>query len=59
MYLVETAECAGLRVLSLIHIFFITLKDTPSWDGEYAAFGHVTSGMDVVDKILNLSLIHI
>lgn len=38
--------------------FFITLKDTPSWDGEYAAFGHVTSGMDVVDSILNTKYIY-
>ena len=32
--------------------FFIVQEDTPSLDGEYAAFGTVTSGMDVVDKIL-------
>ncbi len=31
--------------------FFIVQKDYPSLDGEYAAFGHVTSGMEVVDKI--------
>ncbi|MBR3058635.1 MAG: peptidylprolyl isomerase [Clostridiales bacterium] len=31
--------------------FFICHVDYPSLDGNYAAFGHVTSGMDVVDKI--------
>lgn len=31
--------------------FFIMQEDTPSLDGEYAAFGHVTEGMDVVDAI--------
>lgn len=31
--------------------FFIIQKDTPSLDGQYAAFGTVTSGMDIVDKI--------
>lgn len=31
--------------------FFIVQKDALSLDGEYAAFGHVTEGMDVVDKI--------
>lgn len=31
--------------------FFIMHKDAPSLDGQYAAFGKVTEGMDVVDKI--------
>lgn len=31
--------------------FFIVHQDSTSLDGDYAAFGHVTSGMDVVDKI--------
>ena len=31
--------------------FFICVKDYPDWDGEYAAFGHVVEGMDVVDAI--------
>ena len=31
--------------------FFICHQDTPRLDGEYAAFGRVISGMDVVDAI--------
>ena len=31
--------------------FFIVQKDSTFLDHEYAAFGHVTSGMDVVDRI--------
>lgn len=31
--------------------FFIMHKDSDSLDGDYAAFGHVTEGMEVVDKI--------
>ena len=31
--------------------FFIMQKDTTSLDGQYAAFGTVTDGMDIVDKI--------
>lgn len=31
--------------------FFIVHEDSTFLDGEYAAFGHVTEGMDVVDKI--------
>ncbi len=31
--------------------FFIVHEDTASLDGSYAAFGRVTSGMDVVDKL--------
>lgn len=31
--------------------FFIMQEDTPSLDGSYAAFGHVTSGIEIVDKI--------
>ena len=31
--------------------FFIMHKDAPHLDGEYAAFGHLTSGFDVLDKI--------
>ncbi|GFI27560.1 putative peptidyl-prolyl cis-trans isomerase [Lachnospiraceae bacterium] len=31
--------------------FFIMHKDAPHLDGAYAAFGKITEGMDVVDKI--------
>ena len=31
--------------------FYICLADLPMLDGEYTVFGHVVSGMDVVDKI--------
>ena len=31
--------------------FFIVQSDSTYLDGDYAAFGHVTSGMDIVDKI--------
>lgn len=31
--------------------FFIVHKDSTFLDGQYAAFGHVTDGMDVVDAI--------
>jgi peptidyl-prolyl cis-trans isomerase B (cyclophilin B) len=31
--------------------FFIVQTDTPSLDGDYAAFGTVTDGMDIVDAI--------
>lgn len=36
--------------------FFIMHGDAPSLDGSYAAFGRVTSGMDVVDAIANVKL---
>ena len=31
--------------------FFIVHQDSTFLDGNYAAFGHVTEGMDIVDKI--------
>ena len=31
--------------------FFIMHEEAPHLDGDYAAFGHVTDGMDIVDKI--------
>lgn len=31
--------------------FFIVQKDNPRLDGQYAVFGYVTKGMDIVDKI--------
>lgn len=33
--------------------FFIMHQDAPHLDGQYAAFGEVISGMDVVDEIAN------
>ena len=36
--------------------FFIMHGDAPYLDGSYAAFGRVTSGMDVVDAIANVKL---
>ena len=32
--------------------FFIVTKDSPELDGNYAAFGMITDGMDIIDKIL-------
>jgi peptidyl-prolyl cis-trans isomerase B (cyclophilin B) len=32
--------------------FFIMVKEAPHLDGSYAAFGKVTEGMDVVDKLV-------
>lgn len=34
--------------------FFIMVKASPHLDGQYASFGKVTSGMDVVDKIVSV-----
>lgn len=34
--------------------FFIMVKDTPALDGDYAAFGKVIEGMDVVDAIVSV-----
>ena len=34
--------------------FFIMHKDAPHLDGDYAAFGKVVEGMDIVDKIANV-----
>ena len=33
--------------------FFIMTTDSPHLDGQYAAFGMVTEGMDVADEIVN------
>ena len=32
--------------------FYITLEDTPFLNGDYAVFGRVIDGMDVVDNIV-------
>ena len=34
--------------------FFIMHQDAPHLDGQYAAFGHVVDGMDVVDAIASV-----
>ena len=34
--------------------FFIMADDAPNLDGEYAAFGRVIQGMDVVEKIVSV-----
>ena len=34
--------------------FFIMHKDSPHLDGSYAAFGVVTEGIEVVDKIASV-----
>lgn len=34
--------------------FFIMHADAPHLDGQYAAFGHVTAGMEVVDRIASV-----
>ena len=31
--------------------FFIVQEDYTSWDGQYAAFGYVTEGLDIVDAV--------
>ena len=36
--------------------FYIVVKDSFFLDGKYTAFGKVLSGMDVADKIVNVSL---
>ncbi|MEG2707428.1 MAG: peptidylprolyl isomerase [Erysipelotrichaceae bacterium] len=37
--------------------FFIMHQDAPSLDGDYAAFGKVTDGMDVVDAIVSKAIV--
>ncbi|HET6267663.1 MAG TPA: peptidylprolyl isomerase, partial [Acidobacteriota bacterium] len=34
--------------------FFITVADQPRLDHKYTVFGYVVSGMDIVDKIVNV-----
>lgn len=41
----------GDEIDSAISSFFIVLGDQPALDGTYTVFGHVVSGMDVVEKI--------
>ena len=37
--------------------FFIMHKDSPHLDGEYAAFGHIISGIEVVDRICDNTIV--
>lgn len=37
--------------------FFITSSDNTSWDGDYAAFGRVIEGMDVVQRLANIETV--
>lgn len=42
----------GRRIRTVqVHSFFIVQEDSDYLDGNYAAFGHVTSGMEIVDQI--------
>lgn len=34
--------------------FFIMVEDAPHLDGQYAAFGKITEGIEVADKIVNV-----
>ena len=36
--------------------FFIVQKDSTELDGQYAAFGHVISGIEVVDKLVEVKV---
>jgi len=36
--------------------FFIMVADSPSLDGQYAAFGNVIEGMDTADEIVNQTI---
>ena len=38
--------------------FFIMHQAAPHLDGQYAAFGHVVEGVEVVDKIANTKTNH-
>lgn len=42
----------GMDMDSASSQFFIVQKDATSLDGDYAAFGYVTEGMEIVDKIV-------
>lgn len=34
--------------------FFITLKAAPFLDGKHVVFGHVDSGMEVIDNVMKI-----
>jgi len=48
---------SGLSYDSASSQFFIMHVDYPGLDGHYAAFGHVTDGMDIVDKLAKTEII--
>ena len=35
--------------------FFVMVADAPHLDGNYAAFGKITEGLDAADEIVNVS----
>ena len=47
LFLWHAPRCRTVPVPS----FLLCMRTAPHLDGEYAAFGYVTEGMDVVDKI--------
>jgi dolichyl-diphosphooligosaccharide--protein glycosyltransferase len=40
---------------SAVYQFFIVLNNSKFLDGQYTVFGKVTQGMEVVDKIANVT----
>jgi cyclophilin family peptidyl-prolyl cis-trans isomerase len=51
----ERGTISGVRIPGKLNSdgsqFFVCVGPQPSLDGQYSAFGHVTEGMDVVEKI--------
>ena len=45
----------GVQTCALPIQFYFALADLPFLDGDYAVFGYVTEGMDVVDGIAQRS----
>ena len=49
---VQRSACLTSSPFSISNVkFFIMHKNSPHLDGAYAAFGKITDGMDVVNKI--------
>lgn len=53
MYVVLFAMARAMDPNSASSQFFIMHADAPHLDGNYAAFGHVVEGLEVVDEIAN------